>query len=85
MGGANSIHLQSWPEYDPALTVEETVIVGIQVNGKIRGEIRVAVDEGEDSVRARVLEMPAIQKWTADKEIKKFIYLAGKIVSIVIV
>jgi leucyl-tRNA synthetase len=79
-----SVHLQSWPEFDPALTAIEKVVVGIQVNGKLRGEIEVNVDEDQESVQRRVLEMPAIQKWMEGKPLKKFIYQKGRIVSVVV-
>ena len=79
-----SIHTQEWPSFDPALAKEDSITVGIQINGKVRADIQVVEGEDEASVKEKVLEIPKIQKWVEGKDIKKFIYVPGKIVSIVI-
>jgi len=79
----NSIHLQSWPEYDEELTKESRVVIGVQINGKLRAEIEVDLSENESIVKDRVLALPEVQKWLSDSEVKKFIYVPGKIVNIV--
>ncbi len=83
LGNTSSIHLQSWPEYDGALTKDDTVILGVQINGKVRGELELALDADEASVRIQILENTAYAKWIPDGVIKKFIYIPGKIISIV--
>ena len=80
----NSVHLQSWPTYDEALTIDDTIILGVQINGKIRGEVEVALDESEDSVKIKALANENVKKWIEGKKIKKFIYIKEKIISIVI-
>jgi leucyl-tRNA synthetase len=80
----SSIHHASWPEFDSALVVDDTVTIGVQINGKLRAEITVSKDIDEDTLRAQVLEITEVQKWIEGKEIKKFIYVSGKIISIVI-
>lgn len=79
----NSVHLQKWPEFDPELAKEGLLVVGIQVNGKIRGEIELSPQDNQESVQSRVMQMTNVTKWLDNREIKKFIYLPGKIVSIV--
>jgi leucyl-tRNA synthetase len=83
LGYTESIHLQSWPQFDVALATEETITIGVQVNGKVRADIEVALDEAEEEVKAKVLAIPAVQKWLEGKEPKKFIYVKGKIVSVI--
>jgi leucyl-tRNA synthetase len=83
-GAEHSIHLSDWPSYDESLIIENTITLGIQVNGKVRAEIEIAVDESVESVQEKVLAIPEIQKWIGDSEIKKFIYVPKKIISIVI-
>lgn len=80
----NSVHLQPWPEYDEKLTISDSVIIGIQINGKLRSEINVNIDENEDSVKDRVLAIPEVQKWLEGNQVRKFIYVKGKIVNIVV-
>jgi leucyl-tRNA synthetase/8-oxo-dGTP pyrophosphatase MutT (NUDIX family) len=80
----NSVHSQTWPEIKPEYLVKNSVVVGVQVNGKVRGEIEINIDEGEAEVKAKVMENPAVQKWVEGKEITKFIYIPGKIVNVVV-
>jgi leucyl-tRNA synthetase len=81
----NSIHLQEWPKYDENLIKESKVVVGVQINGKLRGEVEVNIEETEATVKDRVMALPEIIKWLPEgqTEIKKFIYIPGKIVNIV--
>ena len=79
----NSVHMQDWPVFDAKFIEEKTVRVPVQVNGKVRSEIEIAVDAGEEIVKETVLEDAKITAYLSGKEIKKFIYIPGKIVSIV--
>jgi leucyl-tRNA synthetase len=79
-----SIHLSPWPTYDPKLIIDDSIKMGIQVNGKVRAEIELALDVTEADVKSMVLQIPEIIKWIDGKEIKKFIYIPKKIISIVI-
>ncbi|MCI0597901.1 leucine--tRNA ligase [Candidatus Parcubacteria bacterium] len=73
-----SVHSQKWPEADAALLVEESVVVVIQVNGKKRGELVLSHDAPEDEVKKVVFEFLAI------REAKRFVYVPGKIVNVVV-
>jgi leucyl-tRNA synthetase len=84
LGNSESIHTTTWPVFDVEKVVDDMVTLGIQVNGKVRAEITIGKDTKEEDVKKEVMEIPEIQKWTKGKEIKKFIYIAGKIISIVI-
>lgn len=84
LGETESIHLADWPTYDEALLVEDTVSVGAQVNGKVRATITLAPDATEEEARELTLANENIQKWLDGKEIKKFIYVPGRIISLVV-
>jgi len=84
MGGKGSIHASAWPVYDPKLVIDDTITIGIQINGKARAEIELGLDEDETSVQEKVLKLPEVQKWIDGKLVRKFIYVKGKIVSIVV-
>jgi leucyl-tRNA synthetase len=84
LGEKKSIHRSEWPAYNPKLIVEDTVTLGVQVNGKVRAEITISVDADEASVRTAVLALDEVKKWIDGKEIKKFIYVPKKIISVVI-
>ena len=74
----------AWPQYDPELAKEEKITIAIQVNGKVRDQIEVGAETGEDEVKNLVLASEKIQKWLEGKELKKVIYVKGKLVSIVV-
>lgn len=80
----SSIFFTDWPEYDEAMTIDSEVTIGVQVLGKLRGEIKIAVDEDKDSVLEKAKQNPDVMKWTEGKEIVKEIYVPGKIVNIVV-
>lgn len=80
----NSIHLQKWPEYDESKIKDSKIKIGVQVNGKLRSDIELDIDTEEEKVKEAVINDQAIAKWIEDKEIKKFIYIKGKIVNIVV-
>lgn len=80
----NSIYFAEWPEYNEAMTVDNEVTIGVQVLGKLRGDIQITVDEDKESVLQKARTQENVAKWLEGKEIVKEIYVPGKIVNIVI-
>ncbi len=72
----------SWPSFDDALTIDDRVTLGVQVDGKLRGSVELAVDASEDSARAAALALANVTKHLEGRVIKKFFYRPGKIISI---
>ncbi|MEK7579828.1 MAG: class I tRNA ligase family protein [Patescibacteria group bacterium] len=79
-----SIHLEKWPEYDSKLIEEETIYLIVQINGRTRDIIKVPRDLNESRVRELALSSEKIKKYTAGKEIIKFIYISNKLANIVL-
>jgi leucyl-tRNA synthetase len=84
LGFEGSIHTSAWPNYIEALTIDDEITIGIQINGKVRGDILVGIDEDEELVKEKALSHENVMKWLEGKEPKKVIYVKGRIVSIVI-
>ena len=84
LGNADSLAYAPWPEYDEAKCVESTVTMGVQVNGKARGEIQLPKDADEATAKEIALANEKVAKFTEGKEIKKFIYVPGRIVNVVV-
>ncbi|WP_026490549.1 MULTISPECIES: leucine--tRNA ligase [unclassified Butyrivibrio] len=80
IGGEGRLYQQTWPEYDEALTVENTIEIAVQVNGKVRATISIGKDDAKDDVLAKAKEAIAGK---FDGNIIKEIYVPGKIVNIV--
>ena len=74
----------SWPEYDEEKTKESSKVIGVQVNGKLRGEVEVTVDDSEESVKNKVLDLENVKKYIEGQNIVKFIYVPNKIVNIIV-
>ena len=84
LGHKEGIGRAPWPAFDSAQCVESEIELAIQVNGKLRDSVKVSKDITEAELRSLVLARDAIQKWTEGKEPKKFIYVKGKLVSVVV-
>lgn len=83
LGQEGFISLAPWPEYDEAKTIDTTVEISVQVNGKPRDVLSIAVDADEETAKAAGLALPKIAKLTEGKRIVKVIYRAGKILNFV--
>ena len=83
LGAKDFVIRQKWPVFDPALTKASTVVIAIQVNGKLRGEIEVAADTSKEEVLQQAKAHPNVQKFLTGG-VKKEIYVAGKLVSLVV-
>ncbi len=78
------IYNTAWPEYDEAKTVENEIEIAVQILGKVRGKIMIAVDEDKDSVIAKAKANETIAPLIEGKTIVKEIYVPGKIVNLVV-
>jgi leucyl-tRNA synthetase len=72
----------TWPEYDEAKTIDSEKEIPVQINGKVKATVKIALDEEESSVKAKVLE--AIANQLEGKTIVKEIYVKNKIYNIVV-
>ena len=82
LGHAPSVSQQTWPVYDPALTVSDRLTIPVQINGKLRGKIEVAADTARDVVERTARE--TVAEWLQGSEPKKVIYVEKKLVNFVI-
>lgn len=84
MNNEGSIHLSTWPKWDDALLVQDTVTIAVQVNGKVRVEIAMPVDADEVVVRTAALAEERVKNYVGDNEPKRVIYIPGRIINIVV-
>ena len=83
-GGAGLCAQSPWPKADPALLVDDTVILPIQINGKRRAEISVPKDMPADEVEKIALGNDDVVKFLAGQPVKKIIVVPGRIINVVI-
>ena len=73
-----------WPRFDPALLVEDTLEIPVQVNGKLRDVIKVPANADNAAVEAAAKASEKVQQFMAGKTIKKVIVVPKKLVNIVV-
>ena len=83
LGHSKLVAETPWPKYDPALTVQDSVTIAIQVNGKRRGEINMAKDADSKTVEAAALADDGVKRALEGKAPKKVIVVPNRIVNIV--
>lgn len=79
-----SLTYSPWPKYDPALLVEDTLEIPVQVNGKLRDRILIPAKAGLAELEAAALASPKVKPFIEGKTIKKIIVVPNKLVNIAI-
>jgi len=80
----NHIHLEAWPVADPALLVEDTVTMVVQVDGKVRDRIEVAPDMSEEEAERLALAAPPVVEALGGGTPKRVIARPPKLVNVVV-
>jgi leucyl-tRNA synthetase len=83
-GHSESIHLQSWPQGDIEKSRADEVAVVVQINGKVRDKLVVALDTPNATIETQALALEIVQKWIDGKGVRKIIVVPNKLVNIVI-
>jgi len=73
-----------WPEFDPALVVADTVIIAVQVNGKLRGEVRAAAEADEVEVRGLAEAQEKVRSHMAGKTLRKVVFVPKRLINFVV-
>ncbi len=84
LGHTKTIAFEPWPGYDESKLARETMVLGVQVSGKLRGQIEVAVDATEAAIIAAAKACDTVQPFIAGKTIKREIYVKGRLVNLVV-
>ena len=84
LGNGGSIHTEEFPAFDEKMTEDEQVTIGVQINGKMRGEISISPKADESEALKLVDENDSLQSKIDGAEIKKVIYVQGRILNLII-
>jgi leucyl-tRNA synthetase len=84
LGNESSIQIDSWPTYNPDYLQTDEVTIVVQVNGKVRAELSVAADADEETIVTAAKDSDKVKAHIDGKEIRKVIYVPGKLVNIVV-
>ena len=84
IGFKNSVHLENWPLFDSEALKQDSYDLVIQINGKVRDKVNLEIDMDESQIKELTFKRPNVSKWIQGKEIRKIIFVKGKIINIVI-
>ena len=84
LGHGQSLAYEPWPQADASLLVEDTVEIVVQVNGKVRGRVRVPAGAAQDAVSAAARNEASVAGHLAGKTVRKEIFVAGRLLNIVV-
>jgi leucyl-tRNA synthetase len=84
LGKGRSIYFESWPKWEEELLQTERIVLPIQVNGKVRGTVEVPADANEEEIKEEVLKLERVRKYLEGKQLKRFIVVPKRLISIVV-
>ena len=75
----------TWPIVDKTALVQDEIKIVIQVNGKLRGNMIISIEQKENDIKEKALEIESVKKFIHDKgDVKKIIFIKDKLINIVI-
>lgn len=84
LGNHTELEAAGWPQVDSSALVEDEKLVVVQINGKVRSKVTVAIDATQDDVLALAKTDDNVQKYLDGVELKKVVYVPGKLLSLVV-
>jgi leucyl-tRNA synthetase len=84
LGHEDSVHVGHWPAYEERYLVSDTITIVVQVNGKVRAELAVAAETTQEQIIEQAKTNEKVRGYIEGKEIRKSIYVPGKLVSFVV-
>lgn len=84
LGHSTELEHSGWPVLDESALVEDAKLVVVQINGKVRSKVTVALDATQDDVLALAMAEDIVQKYLEGVELKKVVYVPGKLLSLVV-
>lgn len=84
LGNTTILAETPWPKADESLMKDETVTIGVQINGKVKAQITLPKDASKDEFEKEALAQEKIKSAIADKQVRKVIVVPGRIVNVVV-
>ena len=84
LGHGQSLVREPWPSFDTSKVVTSEMQLAVQINGKLRDTVKVSKTISEAELKDLVLSLESVKKWIEGKELRKFIYVKEKLVSLVV-
>lgn len=79
-----SISMSAWPDWDKNMIMDEEIKIVIQINGKVRAEMLIKVNDSEEEIRKQATANPAVARHLIGQNVRKIIYVKNRLVNIVV-
>jgi leucyl-tRNA synthetase len=83
LGHATALVDEPWPEADSSALTQDSVEIVVQVNGKLRGRVQIAIEADQAAALTAALEDAQVRRFV-DKPVRKVIFVPGKLINIVV-
>ncbi len=84
LGHADSLEARGWPVWDENALLADTLLIVVQVNGKVRGKVSVPADADDEAVKTTALADANVLRFIEDKPVRKVIVVPGRLVNVVV-
>lgn len=84
MGEQGRVYQTNWPVYEEQKTIENTVEIAVQINGKVKANLMITLDEKQEDIEPKAMEIDTIKAALSGKTVVKVIYVPGRIFNIVV-
>jgi leucyl-tRNA synthetase len=84
LGNETTVESAGWPQWDEALIVSDFMTIVVQVNGKVRAQLILSKATTEDEIKRQALDAENVKKFVEDKQLKKVVYIKGRLLNIVV-
>lgn len=84
LGHSSTVHIDSWPKWQDEYLTSDKLTIIVQVNGKLRGEIKLPAGSPDDEVIKAAKSEPKVKKYLSDKDLRKQIVIKDKLVNFVV-
>ncbi|MEK7617900.1 MAG: leucine--tRNA ligase [Patescibacteria group bacterium] len=84
LGNKTLLQKEKWPEFDASMIVDKEVEVVVQVNGKVKGKIKVAAGSGEEQAKSSALQLEPVKKSLVNDSVKRVIFVKDRLINLVI-
>ena len=83
MGGKEMLVYAPWPKYDESKTVDDTLEIGVQINGKVKGTVWIGAQDTKEQIQEKAMAEPKVAAALEGMQVVKVIVIPGRIVNIV--
>lgn len=84
LGNTGSIHQAAYPVFEEKYLTESEFDYPVSINGKVRAQVKLGLDVSAEEAQAHILGLEAVLKWTNGAPLKKFVFVKGRIINVVV-